>query len=275
MAAINERSTMVSVLCIALWSVTLPLGSRAQSPQPEVDSPAQIDDKAHLTDALAQLKSGHFLAAHVDLITQAGAVEAIPVLREQFAAVKDPRLKAKTAGALILLGDKDDAEWKYLVEFATPAVESDTPNFMIVSPEGKMLPGPSPEFITWAKAQNSDLQGLAQDAVYLLPSRIILLAWSRDPRAVPLLRKALLSTNYQIEIAAALGLAQIGDSSSVPFIVTACRKAPAEVASAMAEALIYFDDPEAQNAVDGFIPKDTAKMYRDARAQGRKRPWDN
>jgi hypothetical protein len=55
-------------------------------------------------------------------------------------------------------------------------------------------------------------------------------------------------------------------------IIQACQKAPAEVAAAMAESLVYFDGSDAQNAVDQFIPKDKAKIYRDPKAGGKKSP---
>jgi hypothetical protein len=40
----------------------------------------------------------------------------------------------------------------------------------------------------------------------------------------------------------------------------------------MAESLVYFDDATAQNAVDKYIPKDTAKLYRAAKANGKTKP---
>jgi hypothetical protein len=72
---------------------------------------------------------------------------------------------------------------------------------------------------------------------------------------------------------AALGLAEIQDKASIPLIIEACKRAPAEAAAVMAESLVYFDDAEAQRAVDTYIPKDAAKVFREARAQGKKTPW--
>jgi len=100
-----------------------------------------------------------------------------------------------------------------------------------------------------------------------------LLGWSRDPRAIPLLRRALSVHYYQIEIFAAWGLAEVGDKDSIPLIIQACKHAPAEPAEVIAEALVYFDDPAAQNAVDVYIPKERAKIYREAKAQGKKTPF--
>jgi hypothetical protein len=152
-------------------------------------------------------------------------------------------------------------------------LESDAPDFMRHDSQGKSLPGPSPEFEAWVKAHNLDPTGLGEDSFYVLPGKVAFLGWSRDPRAIPLLRRALLSPNYQIEIAAALGLAEIGDKDSIPLIIEACKRAPADAAAAIAQALVYFDDPAAQRAVDQFIPKDRATIYRDAKAHGKKTPW--
>jgi hypothetical protein len=73
-----------------------------------------------------------------------------------------------------------------------------------------------------------------------------------------------------IEALAAEGLAEPQDVSSVPLIVQACGKASAEQAQIIARSLVYFDDPEAQRAVDKYVSKDAAKIHREARAQGKK-----
>jgi hypothetical protein len=75
-----------------------------------------------------------------------------------------------------------------------------------------------------------------------------------------------------IEIFAAMGLAEIGDNGSIPLIIEACKRAPAEPAAAIAESLVYFDDNTAQSAVDQFLPKDRAKVARDSKAQGKSKP---
>jgi hypothetical protein len=67
-------------------------------------------------------------------------------------------------------------------------------------------------------------------------------------------------------------LQQIQDTESIPLIVEACKKAPPAAAASIAEPLIYFDDAEAQGAVDTYVPKDRAKILREARAQGKKTP---
>ena len=239
-----------------------------QAGQPQPEKLAYGIDKANVPDAIAKVKSGDFALVHVELIAEAGAVEAIPILKEQFVRSQDPLKKAKIADALVRLGDKDDTYWDYLVQLVTPAIESDAPDFMSYDEQGKALPGPSPAFQAWAKVHNASPD--AEDSLYWLPGKVMMLGETGDPRAIPLLRQALLSPNHQIEAMAAQGLAEIQDKDSIPLIIEACQKAPAEAASAIADSLVYFDDPRAQGAVDTYIAKDTAKLLRDARAKGKK-----
>jgi HEAT repeat protein len=270
---VHSRGAICLALQILLSCRLLTGVAYGQAQQNQPQRLAYGADKANVPDAIAKIESGEFGGVHVDLVGRAGAVEAIPALKEQFVHVQDLFLKAKIASALVRLGDGDDTYWNFLVKLATPALESDAPDFVNYDSQGKSAPGPSPEFVAWVKAHNLDPTGLGEDSVYVLPGKVAFLGWSRDSRAIPLLRQALSSPNHMIEIAGAMGLAEIGDRDSVPFIIRACKRAPAEAAAAIAESLVYFDDPEAQSAVDEYIPKDIAKIYRDAKAHGKKRPW--
>jgi hypothetical protein len=263
---------IVKVVWLSVVAVLLAGSAIAQRVQSPPRKFAFRADEASQAAAIANVKSGVFFAADVDLIGRADLVEAIPVLKQQFPKVSDPIIKAKIAAAIVRLGDKDDTYWDFLVMQVNPMVESDAPDFMSYDAQGKAASEPSPDFVAWADARNLPHAGLLDESKYLQPAMVDILGWSRDPRAIPLLRQALLSRNYMIEIAGAMGLAEIGDKDSIPLIIDACRKAPAEPASVIAEALIYFDDDSAQNAVDQFIPKDTAKIYRDAKAHGNTKP---
>jgi HEAT repeats len=207
-----------------------------QQAQGQAEKLAYGADKANVPDAIAKVKSGEFGAVHVDM------------------------------------RDKDDTYWDSLVKLVAPALESDAPDFMSYDSQGKAVSGPSPQLVAWADAHNLPHAGLLEESRYLLPGKVMIFGWSRDPRAIPLLRRALSSPNYMVEIAAAMGLAEIGDKESIPFIIDACRKAPADVAAVIARALVYFDDNSAQSAVDQFIPKDIAKIERDAKARGDTKP---
>jgi hypothetical protein len=256
---------------VLLWCVFIAGGVYSQEKPNQPEKLAYGVDKANVPDAIARVKSGKFSGVHVDLIARANAVEAIPILKEQFNRVDDQLNKAKIAAALLRMGDKDNIYWNFLVEFANPALQSDTPDYNGYDQQGKGVPGPSPEFQAWAKAHNVSVESELDDSVRMASTGVIFLGWSRDLKAIPILRKALLSPNHMIEIFAAMGLAEIGDKESIPFIIEACKLAPAEAAAAMAESLAYFDDITAQSALDLFVPKDRTKLVRESKANG-KRP---
>lgn len=227
-----------------------------------------------LSEAIEKMKSGVFTGAQIDLIADSASVQVIPDLKKQFAAQQDQLDKAKLAAAIVKLGDKDDAYWLFLVDLAKPALENDAPDFLNHDTGGKDLPGLSPEFVAWTKSHKLEysptLGSLEMDAVYLYPSEIMLLASAHDQRAVPLLRRALRSNNYLVKAAAAEGLAALQNKDAIPLIVAECKKAPADEAKLIARSLVYFDDTEAQLAVDIYIQKDQAKLFRDDRARGKK-----
>lgn len=237
--------------------------------QNQPNAQAHHGDNANVADAIAKLKSGSFALVDVDMIAKAGAVEAVPVLKQQFARCQDAFIKTKIASALVRLGDRDDIYWDFLVKQATPAVESDAPDFMNFDSQPSTGSGPSPRFVTWAKAHGVSPESAGEDSMYWLPGKVMLLGSTGDQRAVPLLRRGLLSPNHQVEIAAAMGLAEVRDKDSIPLIIEACRRAPAGAAAAIAESLVYFDDAEAQSAVDTYVPKERAKVLRDSRAPGK------
>jgi HEAT repeat protein len=272
MAIQNTHAFTRKIVCLWVFGALLTTSAYSQDGQRQLEKPAYAVDRANVPDAIAKVKSGEFALVHVDMIARADAVEAIPILKEQFVRVQDPLAKAKIAAALLRLGEKNDSYWDFLVKQGQLAWESDAPNFMAYDSHGKAIPGPSPEFAAWVKAHNLHPDSAAEDSIYMLPGNVMNLGWSRDSRAIPYLRRALSSPNYMVEIDAALGLAEIGDKDSIPFIIEACKKAPAEVAAVIAESLIYFDSAEAQSAVDKFIPKHLAEMYRDAKAHGQKTP---
>lgn len=270
----HSRSAIGDSLHILMWCVLLTGAIYGQEKQSQPETLPYAVDRANLPHAIASVKSGDFGPSDVELIARVGAVEAVPMLEEKFGRTEDALDKAHIASALVRLGDKKDIFWDFLVEQATQAVESDAPNFMGHDSQGKSVPGPSPEFEAWVRAHNLDPTGLGEKQMYLAPGPVAFIALTRDARAVPLLRRGLLSPNYMIEIVAAKGLAEIGDKDSIPLIIEACKKAPAEEAAAIAESLVYFDDHDAQSAVDRYISKDAAKIYREARAHGRK-PFGN
>lgn len=240
----------------------------AQTVQPPSGETSRPVDKMTVPDAIAKIKSGKFDGVHVERIIRANAVEAMPALKEQFAQNQDQLTKAKIAEALVKLGERDDSYWSFLVKLASEAIESDAPNYSGFDAQGRSMQGPSPEFVKWAKIHSAP-ENIGEEVVYILPGKVMLLGATGDRRAIPLLQKALISPNYFIEAAGALGLAEIQDRDSISLIIDACKRAPEEAAREIALSLVYFDDEEAQAAVDRYVPKDTARVFREARANGR------
>jgi len=256
-----KPSAKMGVLRLALWWLMLPCAAFGQARKSTPDE---------IADDIARVKSGDFFPVAVEQIAEAHAVQAIPVLKEQFALDQDADSKAKIASALVRLGDKDDTYWNYLVDQATAAVESDAPPPTMYDANGKVVPGQlSPEFIAWAKAHNVSPESAGEDAAYGLPGKVAMLGETGDPRGVPLLRQALQSPNFLIAAMAAKSLALIQDKGSIPLIIEASRKAPSDAAVAIADSLIYFDDAEAQRGADLYLPKTYAAAVREARAHGK------
>jgi len=75
-----------------------------------------------------------------------------------------------------------------------------------------------------------------------------------DPRGLSILRKGLLSPNYEVRATAAKGLALLQDKVSISSIIEAARTAPLELQWAVALALVAFDDPRARAAAEELIP---------------------
>ena len=248
----------------------------------------QPDGNSKVSDAIARMNAGEFRSYDLEVIRVAHATEAVPALERQFARIEVPpeepknlddldKLldKAKIASVLVKFGNRDDRYWDFLVKLATPVITSDAPGFMAYDQQGNPKSGPSPEFTQWAKAHHvSPSDGhVAENNVYIHPSWVAFLGLTGDPRAVPLLRRALLSPNGMIKIWASMGLAEVGDKDSIPLVIQACKRSPATEASAIAESLVYFDDPEAQRAVDTYVSKEVAKTLRESKAVGKNSPW--
>jgi hypothetical protein len=207
-------------------------------------------------------------SSYVDQILVAHAVQGIPALEAYFARAKDDETEAMIASALVRLGDKDDAYWDFLVKQATAALESDAPYPYNLS--GGTLESPfSPEFLAWAKARNLPPGGEAIEAAEDEVGKLAPLAQTGDPRGVPLLRRGLQSHNFFVQGLAAAGLAQAQDKDSIPLIIDACKRLPAALALLMAQALKYFDDPEAQAAFRLYEPGTDADIEQAIKSRGR------
>src|SRR4029077_3076408 len=77
------------MLRISIIGVLLGGTASGQEVQSQGEKLAYGVDKANVPDAIAKVKSGEFAAVHVDMIARAGAVEAIPSLKQQFVHADD------------------------------------------------------------------------------------------------------------------------------------------------------------------------------------------
>jgi HEAT repeat protein len=185
--------------------------------------------------------------------------ETVANLKENFVNTKDERHKAQIASALIGLGDKDDIYWDFLLRLETSLLEGEVSSAVKSDSQGKPIEGPS-SYEAWAKQDREFNEML---------TFVETVAETRDPRGIRLLRRALSSPNSETQNIAASGLARAQDKDSVQLIIDVCKNAPPDVASVIAaNALVYFDDPRAQSAVDQYLSKDAAKFSRAQKADG-------
>jgi HEAT repeat protein len=183
--------------------------------------------------------------------------ETIAILKENFGKTQDERRKAEIASDLIGLGDKEDIYWDFLLRQMTSVLEGEASSAVKNDSQGKPIEEPSSED-AWAK-QNANFN--------IVLTFVEIVAETRDPRGVRLLRRALSSPNFQ-GIAAA-GLVRARDTDSIPLIIDLCKNASPEVARSIAsQVLVYFDDPRAQSAVDQYLSKEDAKFAREEKAGG-------
>jgi len=172
------------------------------------------------------------------------------------------------ASVLTRLGVKDDVYWNYLAEQVQAILELNIPFPWKTDAQEGPNPPTSPKFVAWAKARNLDQNAAFMYEVMKMPGPVLLMATTDDPRGIPLLRQALASTNPLIGITAARGLAQLRDEPSVPLIIAACQKASVSERNALAESLVYFDDPQAQTYAALNLPKKNYAAVRQRIAQG-------
>ncbi len=217
-------------LCLVLGCPLLPRFTCAQKTQRQPDE---------LNTALANVRSGDVSPRDVVVIANAGAVQAVPALEDQFRRATDVDTKVSIASGLVKLKNPDNTYWNFLLEQATLAVDSNVPDSVYSESQGKMMKQ-APELQLWADAHNLSVKTAGQYARYDFPSKVLPLAMTGDPRGVPLLQRALQSRNYLIVAWAAKGLAQIQDKQSIPLIIAAAQKAPTGYDSLVAESLVYF-----------------------------------
>jgi hypothetical protein len=183
-----------------------------------------------------------------------GDKSVVPRLAAAFDSATNSMEKRTIAGVLMRAGVKDEVYFTFLVSEARKSVDSDTPLPFVYGSDGKLIKGQwNPAFLAWCRKRQLDPHDTAMELVYERPAGLLELAATGDPRGYDLLVKALHSTNYELAIIGARGLAMIHDPRAIDEIITACQAAPSTEASSMAWALVYFNDPNAQRAAERFI----------------------
>jgi hypothetical protein len=242
-----------ALLPLIFLSALLTTGVRGQTAASESQGPKVADAIRRVQEN--DLGTGPVDAmSFVNIIADAQAVQALPVLEQYYARTSDSQIKEGVASALVRMGDKNDAYWAYLVELATPASESDAPYPIDERAQKGDKDIYSPEFKAWASAHNLSVEAASKMAMMDLPGGLSPLAQTGDPRGVPLLRKALMSPNILIAGLAAAGLAQAQDKDSIPMIIDACKRVTPIMAHFLADPLLFFDDPDAQRTYAYYYP---------------------
>ena len=252
---------------LCFLSATLACGAQ-QTPARQPPTSQTKIRQAELKNALTHLNSGKFNSIDVAIIMGAHDLEAIPELETQFTRSTDPDMKESLADALIRLGQNHGPYWDYMIGRANQALKDPPPTVFAFDANGKTLPRFPPQLIRWAAQHHMTTKQAAKISAFDDPLLILGLALSQDPRTLPILRRALNTNNVLITASAAKGLAALHDNASIPVIIRDCQSTPKEAAVAIAQSLIYFDDPRAQHAADLYLPKAQAAELRTYRAEG-------
>jgi hypothetical protein len=262
-------SLALLVLCFACFVVAR--AAIAQSTQTQNLTGQQTSE---VERAISRIKSGTFTEFDILMVVREHQVQAVPALETQFQQNKDPYLKSRIADALVWLGDNPQVYWSFMLDNAREVLLDVPPTSFEYDTAGAVLPGrTSKKLDVWATKHNMSAQDAYMVSTLQVPSTILALARHHDVSAIPVLEEALRSQNDLVKAAAAKGLAELHDTKIIPQIITACQNSPREAASVIAESLVYFDDPEAQRAVDLYVPKAMAKALRDARANEKASPY--
>ena len=217
---------------------------------------AQCQSADHLgTDDEAAYKLGNLLLkvrnSNYDPVT---GLQALPALQEAFTDATDSLTKENIASVLVTVGNKDEVYWSVLSKRAQAIVDCNAPYPLVFDASGKSIRGAlSPEFLEWVKANNLSQDEALNDQMGMFPVELSFLATTGDPRGLSILRKGLSSPNYQVRAAAGEGLAMLQDKASIPLIIEAARKAPAEAQWGIAQPLVTFDDAQARAAAEELI----------------------
>lgn len=210
------RGVMLEVLHAAVWCALLVSVGYGQTSQDHADEALS----ANVRNVMDSLKQGFYGPATQEQIAKAQAGQLVPILEARFVTSQDAEVKGRVAHALVILGDKGNAYWDFLVQQAKLAIESDAPSSRCLTPE--YCTGHS-AYVEWARAHNAPEDTKAEMELHWLLEERVQLVFG-DPRGIPLLREALKSPNSDVVWAGADGLTRAHDKDSIPLIVEACKR---------------------------------------------------
>lgn len=152
--------------------------------------------------------------------------QKLAALAREFATETDRGRKSLVALNLVFLGEKNPIYFEFLESLAREALENVGPDPFLSGPEPAPTPQtPTPDFLRWSEARQLDPSvSMRRHGQYM--SDFLLLAMCRDPRARPLLLKALTSESVSFARVAAQGLVSIGNPNDLDAIVGAARAWP-------------------------------------------------
>lgn len=253
-----SRASNVSRLTAIAFAIVSASMSSAQSAQ-TTTTPA----KFNIQDAMSRINKGEVSPYDLNQIGRLRAKETTPALEKQFFASREELDKAQIAQVLVRLGDSNPTYWNYLEQRVSKVLDNPSPSPIATDSQGKELPGVSPAFEAWVDANKLDPPTALQNATIVDPAYVVLLGETGDMRAIPLLRRALSSSNYLIAASASGELAELKDEDSASLVADAASKAPPKAAALIAEPLGYLKSSEAQTAFTRYVPRDRANAVRE------------
>lgn len=250
------------------------LTARTASPlaRPPADPAKQAEEALERLDANNVGQGPVDADFYATAAAQAPPERAIPVLERFYEKHKDdpigedglPPLRDKLASLLVQLGDPNPVYWNLLVSEADLALSSQAP-FPAAADAKTWDDLYTPEQKAWAKAHNISVDQMSKEAMLIAPGRLVPLARSGDPRALPILRSGLKSENPMIQDVAAAGLAILRDKDSIPVIIAISRARQGFDAHFIAENLMFFHDATADKVYHEYFPEVNIEQARQFR----------
>lgn len=255
----HNASSMSMFVAFAGLCVVTP----ANAQQMNVNATQTTTTPFNARNAIERLNSGVVSSYDLGKLGKANVSEAIPALEKQFFAAQDPMDKADLAQTLVKLKSPNDIYWKYLETLVTSVLDKPSPYPIRMDADDKEVRQISPAFDAWVDANRLNPPEALQNATVIYPAYMLLLGQTADLRAIPLLRRALSSSNYLIAASASEALVDLKDEDSATAIADAAEKAPKDAAQLIAEPLASLESPTAQSAFTRHVPPEQAKALRE------------